>query len=37
MEENGSYKIWIDNGGEVFLWKEFGKNMPVSVEYLIDF
>jgi predicted RNA-binding protein with PUA domain len=32
-----SYKIWIERDGEILLWKEFNRNMPVSVEYNINF
>jgi hypothetical protein len=32
-----SFKIWIESKGEVLLWKEFKKTMPVSVEYNIYF
>ncbi len=31
------YKVWIERNGEVLLWKKFNKNMPVSVEYNINF
>ena len=38
IEENNSIKIWIENKkGEVFLWKEFNSNMPISIEYNINF
>ncbi len=33
----GSYKIWIERGDEVLLWKELNQNMPVSIEYNINF
>lgn len=36
-ELNQSLKIWIENNNEVFLWKEFNSNIPVSVEYNINF
>jgi hypothetical protein len=37
-EENfGSFQIWIEADDEVVLWKEFTSNVPVSVEYNIDF
>lgn len=37
VDEN-SIKIWIENKeGEVFLWKKFNSNMPVSIEYNINF
>jgi len=32
-----SYKIWIQRGNEVLLWKEFLKTLPVSLEYNINF
>jgi predicted RNA-binding protein with PUA domain len=32
-----SYKIWIERDGEILLWKEFNRNMPVSIEYNINF
>ena len=35
-EESSSYKIWISNGSEIVLWKEF-KNIPISIEYNINF
>jgi len=36
--ENNSIKIWIENNkGEIFLWKEFNSNMPISIEYNINF
>lgn len=31
-----SFEIWISNGDEVLLWKEF-KDMPISIEYNINF
>ena len=32
-----SYKVYIIRNNEVYLWKEFDKNMPVSIEYNINF
>ena len=32
-----SYKIWIERDNEILLWKELNANMPVSVEYNINF
>jgi hypothetical protein len=37
MEKDNSIKIWIEKEGEVVLWKEFNPNMPVSIEYNINF
>ena len=34
---SGSYKIWIERDDEVLLWKELNPNMPVSIEYNINF
>jgi hypothetical protein len=31
-----SYRIWISNGEEIVLWKEF-KDMPISIEFNINF
>lgn len=36
-EVAGSFQIWIEANNEVVLWKEFTSNVPVSVEYNIDF
>jgi len=32
-----SIKIWIQKKEEVVLWKEFNRNMPLSLEYNINF
>lgn len=37
LEEAGIIKIWIESSGEILLWKEFNNNMPVSIEYNINF
>ena len=34
---NDSIKIWIERQNEVLLWKEFNSNMPISIEYNINF
>jgi hypothetical protein len=36
-KEKESYLIYIEKDNEVFLWKEFNKNIPVSIEYNIFF
>jgi hypothetical protein len=37
-ENSDSIKIWVENTNhEVFLWKEFNSNMPISIEYNINF
>lgn len=35
--ETSSYKIWVESKDEIFLWKEFNSNMPLSVEYNMTF
>lgn len=38
ISENNSICIYIENRkGEIFLWKEFNSNMPISIEYNINF
>jgi hypothetical protein len=40
VEDHGfiSYKIFIQNDSkESYVWKEFNSNMPISIEYNIDF
>ena len=32
-----SLKIWIQRKDEILLWKEFSSDMPVSIEYNINF
>ena len=36
-EQKGSVLIWIQKDNEIFLWKEFNSNMPISIEYNINF
>ncbi len=36
-QDTGCIKIWIQRKDEVVLWKEFTTNMPVSIEYNINF
>ena len=35
--ESKGFKIWIQHKDEILLWKEFNVNMPVSIEYNINF
>lgn len=35
-EETLSFKIYIEKDSEIFLWKEFNSNMPISIEYNIN-
>ncbi len=37
VQTSDSVKIWIQREGEILLWKEFNSNMPVSIEYNINF
>ena len=32
-----SLKIWIQRKDEILLWKEFSSDMPVAIEYNINF
>ncbi len=36
-EDTGAIRIWIEKDDEIFLWKEFNSNMPISIEYNINF
>ena len=37
-DKKDGYLVYIENEvNEVFLWKFFSKDMPVSIEYNIDF
>ena len=38
IQSTDSIKIYIENKeNEIFLWKEFNNNMPVSIEYNLFF
>ncbi len=37
VQHTSSVKIWIQQNDEILLWKEFNSNMPVSIEYNINF
>jgi len=36
-KESMSYKIWIQREDVIVLWKEFNSNMPISIEFNINF
>lgn len=36
-DDTGTYVIYVQKEDEVFLWKEFNANIPVSVEYNINY
>jgi len=37
QSDDESYKIWIQKDEEVFMWKEFRKTLPISLEFNINF
>jgi hypothetical protein len=36
-KDRDSMKVWIERDDEIILWKEFNANMPISIEYNINF
>ncbi len=36
-KDSESVMIWIQKSNRVYLWKEFKKTMPMSIEYDINF
>jgi hypothetical protein len=36
-KESDSYLVYVQKDDEVFAWKEFNKNIPVSIEFNINF
>ncbi len=37
MEEKDAYSIYIKKNKDVLLWKDFNKNMAISIEYNIEY
>jgi|TARA_B100001939_G_scaffold260113_1_gene227129 hypothetical protein len=37
VEDDTKYSIYISKGKEVLPWKDFNKNMAVSVEYNLEY
>ena len=37
LEEKDKYSIYIKKGKDVLPWKDFNKNMAVSVEYNLEY
>ena len=37
LEENDKYSIYIKKGKDVLPWKDFNKNMAISVEYNLEY
>lgn len=35
--QSGNILVYILKDGEIFLWKSFNTNMPISIEYNINF
>ena len=36
IDEKG-YSVWVQNKEEIKKWKEFNKNMPITIEYNVNF
>jgi len=36
-DDSESYKIYVNNDSEIYLWKQYNKNIPVSVEFNMNF
>jgi hypothetical protein len=37
LEEKDKYSIYIKKGSDVLPWKDFNKNMAISVEYNLEY
>ena len=37
VQESSSILVYIQGDDEIMLWKEFTSNMPISIEYNINF
>lgn len=37
IEEEDKYRIYITKGGDIMPWKDFNKNMAISVEYNLEY
>ena len=37
IEEKDSYRIYINKDDEVLPWKQFNKNMAISIEYNLQY
>jgi len=37
LEEKDKYSIYIKKGNDVLPWKDFNKNMAISVEYNLQY
>ena len=36
-EDSQSYKLWVIENEELFVWKEFLYTLPITLEYNINF
>lgn len=36
-EDKERYQIFVNNDTEIYLWKEYNKNIPISVEFNMNF
>ena len=37
QQDKEGVKVWIERDNEIYLWKKFNTNMPLSIEYNINF
>ena len=37
IEEDDKYRVYITKHGEVLPWKDFNKNMAISVEFNLEY
>ena len=37
INEVGSYLVWIEKDQEIILWKEINKNLPIVIEFNINY
>ena len=37
LEEKDKYSIFIKKNNDIIPWKDFNKNMAISVEYNLDY
>jgi hypothetical protein len=37
VEEENNFRIYIKKGNDIIPWKDFNKNMAISVEYNLEY
>lgn len=37
INENSGYLVWIEKDQEIVLWKEINKNLPIVIEFNINY